>query len=118
MINLFLNNLPSAIIALVVVICGVIAYRRLNTKQLGDIQALAIETYKNLNEAQDQEIRKLRMENVAMRAAFKQLGIDIGDINEKEIVLVQVEQQQKRTHIIQVKVDDIKSGSLKLKEEN
>lgn len=99
------NAVPGAIIALVIGILGVVAYRRFNTKQLGEIQ-------ERLIEAQEKEIKRLRREVAAMRAALKHLGIEI-EIDGNEVILID-EQKPKRTRIMTVSIEDnVKNGTTK-----
>ncbi len=106
------NNLPSIVLLLIASILGAIAYRRNNLKQLREIQTQVTATYKILIEAQEQELKRLRKENIAMRAAFKQLGIEI-EITGNEITLIRSE-SPKRTRITQVHIDeDVKENTSK-----
>ena len=103
MLETLLSSLPGVAFVFAATIGGLLVFRQVYIKTLGEMQ-------EKLIAAQDRQIKQLKLENAAMRAAFKQLGIEIGDINEQEIVLVQQEQQQKRTHVIRVRTDDVKNG--------
>jgi hypothetical protein len=92
--------LPSAVITICMVLGGLFVFRRAYVQQLGELQERIIATYKETNEAQVKELERLRQEINAMRAAFKQLGVEI-EINGDTITLINV-QQPKRTRVVQV----------------
>lgn len=92
MINL-LSSLPSIVIALAVTLGGLFAFRRTYTKSLGEIQ-------ERLIAAQEKELVRLRRDGVAMRYAFKQLGVEI-EIDGDVITIIDG-QQAKRKRIIQI----------------
>jgi len=101
--NLLLS-LPSIAITLCVIIGGLFVFRRAAVKQLGDLQESVIAAYKEQNESQERELKRLRREVIAMRAAFKQLGMEI-EINGTAITLID-SHQAKRKRIIQVPDDE------------
>ncbi len=97
-----MNSLPAVILMLVGLLVGAVAYRRNNTKQLREIQNQVIAVYQAQKAQLEDEIKRLRKENIAMRAAFKQLGVEI-EINGDEVVLIQNDlPRPKRTRIMQV----------------
>lgn len=80
-------------------------FRRAAVKELAAIQGQIVEVYKEQNAAQEQQIKRLRAENIAMRAAFKQLGVEIEMVDEHEIILVQRDPGAKRTRITNIRID-------------
>ena len=98
-----MNSLPAVVIMLIASLIGAIAYRRNNTKQLRDIQNQVIETYKSQFEVQERQIAHLKQENVAMRLAFKQLGMEI-EIDGDTITLIDA-QVPKKKRIMQVRAE-------------
>jgi len=102
--NLLLS-LPSIVITLSVIIGGLFVFRRAYVKQLGELQERVINAYKEQDESQQKELKRLRREIVAMRAAFKQLGMEI-EINGTSITLIDGHQQGKRKRIIQLPADE------------
>ena len=102
--NLLLS-LPSIAITLCVIIGGLFVFRRAAVKQLGELQESVIAAYKEQNESQERELVRLRRAIIAMRAAFKQLGMEI-EINGTTITLIDGHQQGKRKRIIQVPDDE------------
>ncbi len=101
--NLLLS-LPSIAITLCVIIGGLFVFRRAAVKQLGELQESVIAAYKEQNESQERELVRLRRAIIAMRAAFKQLGMEI-EINGTTITLIDGH-QGKRKRIIQVPDDE------------
>jgi len=97
--NLLLS-LPSIVITLSVIIGGLFVFRRAYVKQLGELQERVINAYKEQDESQQKELKRLRREIMAMRAAFKQLGMEI-EINGTAITLID-SHQAKRKRIIQI----------------
>src|SRR5258707_2546072 len=97
------NSLPGVVIMLAATLIGAIAYRRNNTKQLREIQNQVIETYKSQFEVQERQIAHLKQENVAMRLAFKQLGMEI-EIDGDTITLIDA-QVPKKKRIMQVRAE-------------
>src|SRR5438477_7872425 len=103
-----LNTLPFvSIILSVAVVLGGLAFRRTQIKELGRLQEQVIATYKSESEAQEQQIKRISRENVAMRAAFKHLGIEF-EIEDSEITLIQNEHSTNRTRIVRVSVKEEK----------
>src|SRR6266704_4695975 len=101
--NLLLS-LPSIVITLSVIIGGLFVFRRAYVKQLGELQESVIAAYKEQNESQERELKRLRREITAMRMAFKQLGMEI-EINGTTITIING-QQPKRKRIIQLPADE------------
>lgn len=99
-----LTALPSIAITLAALVGGLFVFKRAYVKQLGELQESVIASYKLLNEAQEKEIIRLRREIVAMRVAFKQLGVEI-EIDGSTITIIDG-QQQKRKRILQVPVEE------------
>jgi len=95
-----MNSLPGVVIMLVATLIGAVAYRRNNTKQLREIQNQVIATYESQSKAYEKQIAHLKQENLAMRIAFKQLGMEI-DIDGDTITLIEA-QGPKRKRIMQV----------------
>jgi hypothetical protein len=96
------NFLPylSAVFAVCLVIGGFFAFRYGYSQQAGKIEERVISALTELNKAQEKEIKALKRDNVAMRAAFKQLGVEI-EIDGDTITIING-QQPKRTRIVQV----------------
>lgn len=92
------------------------AFRRAALRELGAIQEQVVAAYKEQNEAQARQIKRLRAENVAMHAAFRQLGVDIEIIDEHEIILTQRESGGRRTRITKVQVAQDSDDATKEKE--
>ena len=101
--NLLLS-LPSIVITLSVIVGGLFVFRRAAVKQLGELQESVIGAYKEQSETQEKELVRLRREIKAMRAAFKQLGMEI-EINGTSITLID-SHQAKRKRIIQIPADE------------
>jgi len=101
--NLLLS-LPSIVITLSVIIGGLFVFRRAYVKQLGELQERVIAAYKEQDESQTKELKRLRREINAMRVAFKQLGMEI-EINGTTITIING-QQPKRKRIIQLPADE------------
>ena len=101
--NLLLS-LPSIAITLSVIIGGLFVFRRAYVKQLGELQERVIAAYKEQNESQEKELKRLRREITAMRMAFKQLGMEI-EINGDTITLIDGH-QAKRKRVIQISADE------------
>jgi hypothetical protein len=95
-----MTALPSIVITLCVIVGGLFVFRRSYAKSLGELQERVIGIYKLENEAQAKEIKNLKRDNVAMRAAFKQLGVEI-EIDGDTITIINGV-QPKRKRIIQV----------------
>ncbi len=105
------NSLPAAVIALIGLLLGVVAYRRFNTKQLGEIQEKVIETYQSESKVLTDKVNRLEGEARLMRAAFKRLGMDI-EINGNVITLID-SQQPKRVRIMEVEIENEKNKDKK-----
>lgn len=119
MINALQASLPSLIVTLIVLVLGAIAYRRNSTKQLGELQAQVIDTYKSQNEAQEKQIadleRKLaRHERIltTIQVALKRRGLRI-EIDGDSISIIDSQKTGTRTttmKIIQVdKTEDVET---------
>ncbi len=105
------NSLPAAVIALIGLLSGVIAYRRFNTKQLGEIQEKVIDAYKSQSEAQDKQIKMLKEKVQRLEAIFSTLQITLKkrrglliEINDDLITLV--DQRTGAEHAVQIHVTD------------
>src|SRR2546429_5752584 len=103
----------SITIALLAAIGVVIAFLGNKNRSLSEVQASTITALQAQNDAQEQQITMLEKEiarckrdGVAMRAGFKQVGIEISEINEREIILIQTAgASAKRTRIIQLPIE-------------
>ncbi len=112
------NSLPAAVIALIGLLSGVIAYRRFNTKQLGEIQEKVIDAYKSQSEAQDKQIKMLKEKVQRLEAIFSTLQITLKkrrglliEINDDLITLV--DQRTGAEHAVQIHVTDQHAAILK-----
>ena len=117
MLPSFISGLLPTLLGIVVtlIIGGslVYAFRGNANRSMHELQAGAIEALKAQNEAQERQIQILEKEllhmkrnEIAMRAAFRQLGVEISEISDTEIILVQANQPAKNTRIIQIPADE------------
>jgi hypothetical protein len=106
----------GAFLMLCITIGGLVAYRRANVKQLGELQQQVISAYKEREEVQEkqmtsckEDILRLTGENIAMRAALKQLGWEF-EIKDGVILLIDTRQlKQKRIMQIHLPEKEVES---------
>lgn len=106
--SMFQNFLPYLNLVLVVALSigGIMAMRAGYFQQSGAAQERAITALQATTDTQEKQIIRLKQENVAMRMAFKQLGMEIefdGDIvtlidaqvpRKKRIMQIHMEQDE------------------------
>ncbi len=116
------NSLPAAVIALIGLLLGVIAYRRFNTKQLGEIQEKVIDAYKSQSEAQDRQIKMLKEKVQRLESIFSTLQITLKkrrglliEINDDLITLV--DQRTGTEQTVQIHIDNGELPTIEKKEQ-
>ena len=102
-----LNSLPGAVIALVSILLSAVAYRRMNTKQLGEIQERVIATYKAQDDAQQKQIERLEKKIVHLERILATLQTTLKKrrgllIEIQDEVITLVDQRTGAEHTVQI----------------
>ena len=121
MLEAFLPSLPMLIITVCVLVGGLWIFKRSSVKQLGELQASVINTYKAQNEAQELQIKTLAAKVKRLEDTLATLKITLKKrrgllIEVDGDVITLVDQRTGAEHTVQINITDQHEAILKEEE--